>query len=177
MLPSTIECAAQAQRAMSTRHVVVLRGHDGRAASRPRGALCAANKICLGLADADVAVQLAADTLSAGVSTAADARGSCPAAAWAPLCRAAYETTMAVFARAQPKTALTPAQPSARACAAEACPGWVLADRPACSARLTGSLSAGRQPFLGVIGLRTKCLIFCRARTTRHKPRPQKSNG
>ena len=120
VLPSTIECAAQAQRAMSTRHVtsccaatMAVLGVEA-----ARAHFVQLTKHHLGLADADVAVQLAADTLFwPGYQLPLTRVGLAQQLPGHPLCRAAYETTMAVFAEAATENCVDPGTTiSARVC-------------------------------------------------------------
>ena len=120
VLPSTIECAAQAQRAMSTRHVtsccaatMAVLGVEA-----ARAHFVQLTKHHLGLADADVAVQLAADTLFwPGYQLPLTRVGLAQQLPGHPMCRAAYETTMAVFAEAATQNCVDPGTTiSARVC-------------------------------------------------------------
>lgn len=111
VLPSTVPCAAQAQRAMGCDHVTscCAATHHVLGVEAARAHFMLMTTHHLGLGDAAVAVQLAADTLFwPGYQLPLTRTGLAEQLPGHALCRAAYETTMSVFADAASKKCVDP---------------------------------------------------------------------
>ena len=120
VLPSTVQCAAQAQRAMGPQHVTSCCAATmavlGVEAARAHFVQMTTHH--LGLGHAAVAVHMAADTLFwPGRQLPLTRTGLAQQLPGHALCRAAYETTMAVFADAATQQCVDPGTTiSARVC-------------------------------------------------------------